>query len=127
MSIQPLGPPPTSTVVTAPVEQASPGRTNEANGAKPANLEQAQTQVAKQEATHEQVQRAANLVQEFVQTKANNLAFSVDKDSGKTVVKVIDSQTKEVIKQFPSEEILALAQALEQMQEGHGMLLKGKA
>lgn len=42
-----------------------------------------------------------------VQTRARNLEFSIDKDTSKTVVKLIDAESKEVLRQFPSEEILS--------------------
>lgn len=65
----------------------------------------------------QQLQALAEQVQERLQGKASNLLFSLDKDSGETVVKVVDRQTQEVIKQIPSEEMVALAQALQDMQE----------
>lgn len=37
------------------------------------------------------------------------LEFSIDEDSGRNVVKVIDSDSGEVIRQFPSEEVLKLS------------------
>lgn len=55
---------------------------------------------------------------------ANNLQFTVDKDTGINVVKVVDTVTKEVIRQFPSEEVLAIAKVLDQLQ---GLLLREKA
>ena len=67
--------------------------------------------------SEEQMQALADQVQEQLQGKARNLLFSVDEDSGRTVVKVVDRQTQEVIKQFPSEEMIALAKALEEMRD----------
>lgn len=63
-------------------------------------------------------------VQKFVQPIANNLEFSIDDDTGKTVVKVMDTATKEVIRQIPSEEILEIARALDRLQ---GLFLRQKA
>lgn len=37
------------------------------------------------------------------------LEFSIDEDSGRNVVKVIDSDSGDVIRQFPSEEVLKLS------------------
>lgn len=65
----------------------------------------------------EELQALADQVQEQLQGKARNLLFSVDEDSGRTVVKVVDRQTQEVIKQFPSEEMIALSKALEEMRD----------
>jgi flagellar protein FlaG len=42
-----------------------------------------------------------------------NLSFRVDKGTGRTVITVVDAATKEVVRQIPAEEVLALAQALE--------------
>lgn len=53
-----------------------------------------------------------------------SLQFSIDKDSGKTIVKVVDSQTSEVIRQIPSEELVSLARNMTKLE---GMLLDQKA
>jgi flagellar protein FlaG len=42
------------------------------------------------------------------------LQFSVDRESGETVVKVIDPETDEVVRQIPSEELMQLRKRLEQ-------------
>ena len=55
---------------------------------------------------------------------ASNLEFSLDQQSGKTVVKVVDTNTQEVIRQIPSPEMLEIAHALDRVQ---GLLLKQKA
>lgn len=67
---------------------------------------------------------AIEKVQEFTNTLANELKFSIDDKSGHTVVKIVDTATDEVIRQIPSEEMLAIADALGQIQ---GVLLKQKA
>jgi len=40
------------------------------------------------------------------------LRFTVDKDSGSTVIKVIDRETDEVVRQIPSEELVRLRERL---------------
>lgn len=45
---------------------------------------------------------------EYAQTINREVQFSIDKDSGRTLIKVVDSRTMEVIRQIPSEEVLAL-------------------
>jgi flagellar protein FlaG len=42
------------------------------------------------------------------------LRFSIDKDSGDTVVKVVDRETDEVVRQIPSEELMRLRRRLEE-------------
>lgn len=45
-------------------------------------------------------------------SKSSGLEFSIDDDLGRVVVKVVDPETREVIKQFSSEDALALAKSL---------------
>ncbi len=42
-----------------------------------------------------------------------NLSFRVDQGSGRTVITVVDAETHQVIRQIPSEEVMALSRALE--------------
>ena len=79
---------------------------------------------APQQPTSEQIQTAVENLRKAVTPVAQNLQFSVDSDTHKTVITVMDSSTKEVIRQIPSEEILALAKGLDKLQ---GMLIKRQA
>ena len=47
--------------------------------------------------------------------KNSELAISMDKDTQRIVIKVLDSETKEVIKQIPPEALLELAESLKQI------------
>jgi flagellar protein FlaG len=71
-----------------------------------------------------ELQAAVEKIQEFVSKAASDINFSIDEDSGRTVVKVIDRTTKDVIRQMPSQEMLDLAQAMDKLQ---GLLIKQKA
>ncbi|MEW6263532.1 MAG: flagellar protein FlaG [Thermodesulfobacteriota bacterium] len=44
-----------------------------------------------------------------------SLSFAVDKATGRTIIKIVDAQTEEVVRQLPPEEILRLAASLEKM------------
>ncbi|MDB6061226.1 MAG: hypothetical protein JWM78_1329 [Verrucomicrobiaceae bacterium] len=57
---------------------------------------------------------AVTKLNDYVQNVQRNLSFSVDKDSGQTVIKVLDVQTNEVIRQIPPAETLRLAASLEE-------------
>lgn len=72
----------------------------------------------------EQVEQALGEVRKALTPVAQDLLFSIDEDTGKTVVKVVDAATDEVIRQIPSEEIIAIAKALDKLQ---GLLLQQKA
>ncbi len=72
----------------------------------------------------EKLQQAVDQIQDFTDKAARNLKFSIDVDTGKTIVKVLDSQTQEVIRQFPSEEAISIARTLDKVQ---GLLFSDKA
>jgi len=72
----------------------------------------------------EQLRDAADKTNEIVKELAQRLQFSVDKDTGKTVVKVIDQDTDEVIRQIPPKEMLEIAKALDTLQ---GLIIRKKA
>lgn len=64
----------------------------------------------------------------YVQNVQRNLQFDVDDQSGHTVIRVVDSETEEVIRQMPSEEVLTLARHLKELNDGgQGLFLKEKA
>lgn len=72
----------------------------------------------------EQVEAAVNQIQQFTEALTQNLKFSIDEDTGKTVVKIVDMQTQEVIRQIPSEEAIKIASTLGKIQ---GVLFNGEA
>jgi len=76
-----------------------------------------------QQANQKELQRAVDELQRKVQLSVSNLHFSIDTETGRTVVKVTDGATKEVIRQIPPEEILKLDKTLDRM---WGLLLNKK-
>jgi flagellar protein FlaG len=73
---------------------------------------------AKQPLTPEQLEKVAQQLQDFVGEMNRGLEFSVDKDSGRDVIKVIDKNSGDLVKQFPSEEVLTLVAKLSDMVGG---------
>lgn len=71
----------------------------------------------KEEVKPEELKQAVSKLNDYVQNMQRDLQFSVDKDSGVTVVKVIDSKTDKVIRQIPNEETLKLARSLVEQNE----------
>lgn len=55
---------------------------------------------------------------------SSDLEFVRDSATGKTVMRIIDAGTRQVIHQFPSEEMLAIARALDRLQ---GLLIQEEA
>ncbi|MFJ3484463.1 flagellar protein FlaG [Pseudomonas sp. NPDC090202] len=73
---------------------------------------------------HDKALKAAvQEIQKFVQSVRRNLEFSIDEASGKVVVKVIASETGEVVRQLPSAEALKIADSL---QNAHSLLFDAK-
>lgn len=58
------------------------------------------------------LEKAVTDIREFVQSTQRNLDFSIDDSTGRVVVKVVATESGEVIRQIPSETALKLAQNL---------------
>jgi flagellar protein FlaG len=65
--------------------------------------------------TSKQLEQVAQQLQDFVGEMNRGLEFSVDKDSGRDVIKVIDKASGDLVKQYPSEEVLGLVSKLSDM------------
>ena len=61
-----------------------------------------------------EIDDAVQQINNHFQDVHRELQFAVDKDSGRTVIKVMDIDTKEMIRQIPSEEVLKFARMLEE-------------
>ncbi len=74
------------------------------------------------------LEEAVNRLEDAPQLVKRNLEFSIDKDTGRQVVRVVDSETGELVRQIPPEEILNLISRMQQMNEdlGTGVLFNGK-
>lgn len=68
--------------------------------------------------TPQQLEKVAQQLQDFVGEMNRGLEFSVDKDSGRDVIKVIDKSSGDLVKQYPSEEVLTLVAKLSDMVGG---------
>jgi flagellar protein FlaG len=112
-------PPP---VVASTSERAAP-----AGGAKPASAAAAaqSATAAMPPARSDEVRKAASQVNEALKgTASSDLQFSVEGDNKEVVVRVVDSQTKEVIRQIPSEQMVAISKAMDNLS---GLLVQQKA
>lgn len=72
----------------------------------------------------EKLKAAVQEIDKFVKSIQRNLEFSIDEGSGQVVVKVIASDTGEVVRQLPSAEALKIADSL---QNAHSLLFQTKA
>lgn len=65
--------------------------------------------------TREAVAKAAADLQEFVKSMGRNLNFSVDETTGYHIVRVVNPDTGELIRQLPSEELLKVARDFQRL------------
>ena len=65
-----------------------------------------------QQPTRAAVQAAAQQLQDYLATAGRTLEFRLDQNTGMTVVTVKDSESGDVIRQIPSEEVLKIAESL---------------
>lgn len=72
----------------------------------------------------DELNSAVTATRDFVGSINSSLEFSIDEDTGTSVVKIMDKETKELIRQIPSEEMLAIAKALDTIK---GLLFHQKA
>lgn len=62
------------------------------------------------------LRQASRAARSALDTVSSNLQFLTDPHSGRTVVQVVDAQTRQVIRQLPSEEALAITKAIDRLQ-----------
>lgn len=74
-------------------------------------------QVPASAADFARINEAVNRINEVVQSVQRDLSFNLDEDSGRTVIRVVNSENGELIRQIPSEQVLAIANHLRDFQE----------
>jgi flagellar protein FlaG len=67
-----------------------------------------------------QLDEAVKKVSDFLSAQNRDLLFNVDEQTQRTVVTVKDSSSGEVIRQIPSEEVLKLADRIQELQQDVG-------
>ena len=72
---------------------------------------------AKDLAQSANVADAMKTISEFINMPVRTVNFTQDDGSEKTVIKIFDSESNELIRQFPSEEILSIAQRIIELQQ----------
>lgn len=78
----------------------------------------------KQKVDEKEVGSAVSKLNDTAKLFNTQLQFSVDPSTGRSIVKVTDSSTNEVIRQIPAEDVLRLSKALDDFK---GLLVKDSA
>ena len=58
------------------------------------------------------IQKAIDELQQYVDGLGRNLNFSVDESIDRTIISVRDSQTQELVRQIPGEEVVAMSRQI---------------
>jgi flagellar protein FlaG len=67
------------------------------------------------ELSHTKVEETVASLNAFVQLMDRNVSFEIDTNSGRDVISVFEKETKELIRQIPSEETLELLERMDKM------------
>ena len=118
MAIQPVTSVPVTTATAAPAAPARAPR-------QPAvEVELPDAHAPAPAADEAQLHAALESINRHLRDSSQNLRFTMDRETGEVIVRVIDTETDQVILQIPSEEALAISRSIEKFQ---GMLLHQKA
>ena len=88
-------------VASLPLEEGSPDN-------------RAERSEKRNEAMRAELNQAVSRLNDFVQSVQRDLQFDVNDETGETVVRVVDQQTDEVVRQIPDDLALKLAENLQQ-------------
>ena len=69
-------------------------------------------EVSETELSPEKLEKVVQQLQDFMGEMNRSLQFKVDEDSGRNVIKVIDKESGDLVKQYPSEEVLGIVAKL---------------
>lgn len=91
---------------------------------KSTKLDTIETQESSEKTNKTELSNAVKQINEYAQNIKRDIEFSVDDDTGRTVIRVYDSNTEELIRQIPNEEVIELAKNLK---SNNGLILNAKA
>lgn len=106
-----------------------PRSTAHAEGPKPSSAEFAATRAEPDmppvEPTNKELATAVDRVNHSLQLENRSLQFSIDDATERVIVKVVDKESGETVREIPPKEVLAIAEAIDRFQKG--LLLSQKA
>ncbi len=71
-------------------------------------IKESANKAGSQQMSTEEVKEVVESFQEMSETIQTKLSFSVDEENNEIVVKIFDKESEELIRQFPSDEMLSL-------------------
>lgn len=123
-------PAPTAEAAAAPaVVDSKPQAAVATSSAESDPVAEDQTQLKKQEELRKRVTEAIPKVIESLNKNQNRLDFKVAENSKRVIITVIDKETDKVIRQIPPEDLLRIADTIDQGQKPSlgGLIIDSKA
>ena len=108
------------------VQTAPPGGRISTEATK-VHVESRSNDAVQQHVTPEQLNTAVQGLNQALQQSHQSLQFSVDSSTKTPVVSLTDSETGQVILQFPSKAALSISQSIAEFQQRQGLLFNQKA
>ena len=106
-----------SSIDRAPSSTSDLKAVSQASNLKAVNNEDTATASVKQQPADTSNNEPIKDPQEFNQNIDRSLQFKVDDELGVTIVRVVDKETDELIRQFPPEELINLSRRLKELNE----------
>jgi flagellar protein FlaG len=109
-----------------PIDSGIVVRDNDGGASRPA-VPPVQTAAVEQPspaANSERVKQAIKDINKALQEQGRGLRFEVDPETRHAIIKVVDTETQQVIRQMPTEDALDIARALDRLQS---LLVRQKA
>jgi flagellar protein FlaG len=95
---------------SASLRVTSPTATTVAAAPRPSQVEQSTAP------SREVVDQAARRIEDFVKSVGRSLSFSVESGTGHSVLRVVNPNSGEVIRQLPAEETMRIARSIDYLQ-----------
>lgn len=83
-------------------------------------LEEKAAQEKSEKEQEAELDDAIEVVADFLNVSSRSVNFQLHDESERTVIKVFDNDTQELIKQFPSDEVLEIAKRIVELREDVG-------
>lgn len=92
----------------------------------PDPLDVAKQSAEKIEEAQERLEEAVSSINEYTQNIQRSLQFTISESDGRTIIKVINSETNEIVRMIPPEETIKISQSLESLTGNGGLLFQAK-
>jgi len=113
--------------VTSSVGNTETDKQNAIKSEESLKSQNAASKADRKETSLELVKSAAAQGNSILQATNRNLEFQVDDSTKKVVVKIVDSKSGDVVRQIPSEDMLAFIKRMQDLEGNQGTMLQDRA